>query len=137
MKKRIFGILILLAVAGAAVAFYMYQKPVASLAGEEAVVKMSSTDFFTAFAQDEQKANTDYTGKIVEITGEVVDIMTNSDQSTTLVLASDDPIFGVKCRIDPTFNKAPLPGSGETTTVKGRCTGMNADVELNECIIIN
>lgn len=137
MKKRIFGILVLFAVAAAAIAFYMYQKPVASLAGEEAVAAMSSTDFFAAFADDEQKANAAYTGKIVEITGEVVDIMTNSDQSTTLVLASDDPIFGVKCRIDPTFNKAPLPGSGETTTVKGRCTGMNADVELNECIITN
>lgn len=136
MKKIIIFTLLGLAIIGGSIAFYLYQKPVGSLAGDEPVGTFTSAALFEIFSDDEQAANTKYTGQVVEVSGEVVEIMQNSDASTTIVLSSADPIFGVKCRIDPEYNKKSLPETGAEVRVKGLCTGLNADVELNQCIIL-
>lgn len=136
MKKIIILFLLGAVITGASMGLYFYQKPVASLESQTPTGTFSSTELFEIFNTDEQAANAKYTGQVVEVSGEVVEIMENSDASTTLVLSSDDPIFGVKCRIDPEFNKKSLPKTGTEVRVKGLCTGVNADVELNQCIIL-
>jgi hypothetical protein len=136
MKKIIILFLLGAVIIGASMGLYFYQKPVASLESQTPTGTFSSTELFEIFNTDEQAANAKYTGQVVEVSGEVVEIMENSDASTTLVLSSDDPIFGVKCRIDPEFNKKSLPETGTEVRVKGLCTGVNADVELNQCIIL-
>ncbi len=136
MKKIIILFLVGALIIGASMGFYFYQKPVASLESETPLGTFTSTELFDLFNRDEPAANAKYTGQVVEVSGKVVEIMENSDESTTLVLSSDDPIFGVKCRIDPEFNKKSLPETGSEVRIKGLCTGMNADVELNQCIIL-
>jgi hypothetical protein len=136
MKKTIWIIIALVIVGGAAVAYYMYQKPVESLRDAEVAASLPGTELFSEFEQDLAASNKKYVGKVLKVNGQVIDKLTNADSSQTLVLASSDPIFGVKCRLDPKDNPATIPGKGATVTVKGLCTGLNADVELNQCIIL-
>ncbi len=113
----------------------MFQKPVESLRDQEADWKGSSEELFEAFDSDEAAGNKTYTGKILLVNGTVVETMVNADSSNTLILNSEHPIFGVKCRLDPKDNTSPIPSAGDNVSLKGLCTGMNSDVELNQCII--
>ncbi|NEN22989.1 hypothetical protein G3O08_05680 [Cryomorpha ignava] len=133
-KKIIFSVLILVAVA-VSIGYYMFQKPVESLRDKEATWQGSSEDLYDEFTADEVAGNKTFTGNILEVTGTVVDVMQNADSSSTLILNSSHPIFGVKCRIDPKFNKVETPSKGSEVSLKGLCTGINSDVELNQCII--
>lgn len=136
MKKSILLILALALVAGAAIGYYMYNKPVETLESREATAEISATALFSEFSKNETEAMATYEGKILEINGSLIEIMENSDGSTTLILDGGDPIFGVKCRLDPSVEGAAIPAKGESVSLKGLCIGMNADVEMNQCIIL-
>lgn len=136
MKKRtIILVLGALAISALAAALYLYQKPVGNLKSSKATHKTSASQFFEAFETDEAGATALYNGKIIEVEGKVVEILQNQDESTTLILESNHPIYGVKCRLDPAVNQD-IPLQNDQITLKGICTGFNADVELNLCIVL-
>lgn len=136
MKTKIISSIVIIAAIAISVGYYMFQKPVESLRDTEAVWEGSSDELFDAFQNDEATGNATYTGKILKVSGVVVETMLNSDSSKTIILSSSHPIFGVKCRLDPDDNDSPAPIKGEKITLKGLCTGINSDVELNQCIIL-
>ena len=136
MKKKIlFSVLIIGAIA-VGIGYYMFQKPVESLRDKSPTWQGTSEDLYDEFTSDEVEGNKTFTGNIIEVSGTVVEVMQNTDSSSTLILNSSHPIFGVKCRLDPKFNTAETPAQGKKVTLKGLCTGINSDVELNQCIIL-
>jgi hypothetical protein len=134
--KKVILILLVLVLAGAATGWYMYNKPVENLENQEATVKFAAVDLFQEFSENEAEAMKAYEGKVLEISGNLIEQMENSDGSTTLILDGGDPIFGIKCRLDPSVNSKVIPQAGEAVRLKGLCIGMNADVEMNQCIIL-
>ncbi len=135
MKKFILiGLVVAL---GAAIAGYFYvQQPVASIADDPAYGTYSSEALYTYFEEDEAKATEELTGKVLEVSGEIAEVLVNSDSSTTVVLRSAHPIFGVKCRYEPSATDLNVE-VGEMISIKGVCTGMTADVEMNQCVNLN
>lgn len=136
MKKIILIILGLILMLGAAVGWYMYQKPVNTLESREATARFKSTELFRAFQESEAESTKAYRGKVLEVSGKLVQEIENSDGSSTLILDGGDPIFGIKCRLDPAVSNQRIPPKGEQVTLKGLLIGMNADVEMNQCIIL-
>lgn len=136
MKKILFASLLAFAVVGVSIAWHLYNKPVATLEEADAEIDIDAKSLFTAFLEDETSASTKYRDKVLMVEGQVIEKLENSDGSTTLLLDGGDPIFGIKCRLDPSVEGLPLPEPGESIRIKGHCIGMNADVELNQCIII-
>jgi hypothetical protein len=135
MKKIIIAILLVGGV-GAAIALYLFQKPVASLESATPTATFTASALFDVFESNEVSAAEAYSGKVIEVSGTLAEIMKNEDGSTTLVLSSEHPIYGVKCRLDPDFKLLNIPEEGSTVKLKGLCTGYNADVELNQSIIL-
>jgi len=134
-KKIVFSVLIIGAIA-LGIGYYMFQKPVESLRDKDPAWQGMSEDLYENFSEDEVAGNKIFTGNILQVTGTVVEILQNSDSSSTLILNSSHPVFGVKCRLDPKFNTSKTPAEGAEITLKGLCTGINSDVELNQCIIL-
>jgi hypothetical protein len=134
--KKVLLILLALIVIGGAAGWYMYQKPVSSLENEDPVKTLTATELFEEFGENEQEAMKTYQNKVVEVSGKVIEQMENTDGSKTLILDGGDPIFGVKCRLDPSVETESLPQKGEEVRLKGLLIGMNADVEMNQCIIL-
>ncbi len=137
MVKKIGISVLVLALIGAAIGYYLFQKPVASFSSDAPAFSLSSEVLFDEFANDEVAALALYEGKLIEVRGPVVELMENSDGSTTLILAANDPIFGVKCRLDPGEAEVPTVSQGDVVQLKGLCIGMNSDVELDRCILIS
>ena len=71
-KKAIFfaGVLLCLLIL-AAVGFYWYQKPRAGVENEDAVYRFKATELYQSFQQDEKKADRQYSGKVLEVSGTV------------------------------------------------------------------
>ncbi len=135
MKKIIIAILLLGGIA-AATAYYLFQKPVESLEKAKPEATFTASALYDSFDSNEAAASEAYSGKVIEVSGTLTEIMKNEDGSTTLVLASDHPIYGVKCRLDPDFKLSNILTEGSVVKLKGLCTGFNADVELNQSIIL-
>lgn len=127
MIKKIIIPLLLLAVIGAGVGFYMYNKPVTKMAQMKVDEAVSAEQLFTAYEADEAAANAKYLDKVVEVKGKVV--KSNKDEEkTTIMLDTGDMLANIMCQMeDKTIE---LPKEGTTVTVKGLCSGYLTDVVL-------
>ena len=78
-----------------------------------------------------------YLDKVVEITGRIEDISTNTEGRTMVVLAAEGAMIGgVSGTLSPGFTDALASyKSGSEITLKCRCTGRLMDVVLVDCSI--
>lgn len=97
-------------------------------------VKVDARALFDEFVQDEQGANEKYLNKIVEVSGEVSTTQA-SNGSNSVVLRTNDPTYGVRCRLERG------PGEdvknykvGQSLTLKCVCSGYVQDVEMVQCV---
>jgi hypothetical protein len=119
-----------------AVFFALYNKPHRSVKGEEPAFDLSVSQLIEAFSDDENRADSMYTGKIIQVTGSLRKMIRN-DSTLILVLGADEELMGVSCYME----KTQIPRSekltrGESITVKGFCNGMLMDVVLDNGILV-
>jgi hypothetical protein len=138
MKKRkiIFFVLVLCLMVMAAIMWYWYQKPRASIAGVQPAYSLTASDLFQAFQVDETKANQQFLEKVIRVTGTVGEVQV-TDTTISILLASGDT-GGINCSV----RKGPgvedlVPAKGAAVTVKGRCIGFLMDVNLVDAVIEN
>ncbi|HND74463.1 MAG TPA: hypothetical protein PKW10_08460, partial [Saprospiraceae bacterium] len=99
MKKVLALILVGLVVA-AGVWFYV-NKGHEDVAGEKPELSINATELVKAFETNEQEANKQYVGKLIEVSGKIVQIDLTEDGSVNLLLESDNPMSTVLCQLDP------------------------------------
>lgn len=131
-------LIVLAVVAGAGVYWYVFLKPHQNLEDTKPEFTLSSTQLLKDFTEDESAANTKYSGKVVEVNGEVVAVQTG-EQGTAIIL--EDELFGVSVYLDSSFVAANQQltnktKAGETITIRGKCDGMLNDVVISRAIII-
>lgn len=127
MIKKILPIVLGLAFIGGAVAFYFYNKPVASLEHKKPDVVITAPDILTAYETDEDAANADYLGKVVQVSGAVT-MVTDEGGKIKVYLDTGSPMSAVICELaDP---EMPDLDPGEQVAVKGLCSGYLSDVIL-------
>lgn len=138
MKKRVYIISIISAVIllGIVILLSMYYKPHRSVTKEEAAFSMSAQELVDAFEEDEMKANSLYGGKVVEVNGQLKEVILN-DSTGILRLGDSSEMTAVSCYLQKvpegesaTFRK------GGTVTVKGICNGLLLDVVLDKCVVL-
>ena len=133
--KKYFKYLLVLAVLGAAVAYYMYNKPHKNISKAKADLELSALQLFTDFQDDEPKANTKYLDKIVAIEGVVKAVSKDENGMTSVTLEAGSDMFGVICQMDDLSQHKRLDfQEGEKVKFKGICTGVLMDVVLVRCV---
>ena len=133
MKKVlsfILGIIIILSLAFIVV----INLPQASIKNKAADYSIDANELFSAYSVNEAKANSTYNGKVIEVSGKLIDISEDEQGAPVLLLDSGDDFGGILCTLD---NKPKtLPSIGQKIKVKGQCNGILMDVVLNKCHII-
>ena len=100
-------------------------------------VKISSSELFTTYEQDEISANNKYLDKVIEVEGKVSQVKTDDHGKTKVHLATDDMIFEVICELDDFSNhKRKTFEIGENIVLKGICSGYLSDVIIVRSIEI-
>ncbi len=133
MKKVIIAVLVLCVVAGAAIGYYMWNKPHKDMAKVHVAYTLDADTLFAAYEADEAAADARYLGKVVAVSGTVTQVLPGD--KATVVLETANGIFGVRCESDP-FSKVPFPEykAGDKVTLKGECSGFLGDVVLVRCV---
>ena len=94
---------------------------------------LDASDLFNDFSNNEATANQKYLGKVVQITGEVVNVKTENSQTAVIL---EDDLFGVSTYLDSSF-VAENPkivkdvSPGQSVTLRGQCDGMLSDVVVS------
>jgi hypothetical protein len=146
MKRNTFILLVIvLFVVGATwYVFKISTGKVKSLEELETAAALNSAELIAAFEKDTAGANTLYLGKVLEVTGPVKSVE-KEEGAATVILGTKNTLSSVRCSMDSGYVKKALQlNPGSMVTVKGACTGYNADemglgsdVVLNRCIILS
>lgn len=135
MLKKIILALLALAAIGGGVGYYMWNKPLESMATQKADLGIPSNELFAAFKADENAANEKYVGKIVSVSGKVKESRT-VDGATKVVLEAGADDATILCELDVnTQHQRTTFNAGETVSLKGECAGADLDgtVMLSRC----
>jgi DNA/RNA endonuclease YhcR with UshA esterase domain len=115
--------------------FYWYHKPRTGLSDIKPDYTLSAKELYTAFQQDEQKANEQFVSKVIQVKGTVENVQA-TDSSLNVQLSSGDVLGGVNCSLVKDADNAPLtPSKGAVVEIKGRCIGYLMDVNLVDAVI--
>lgn len=135
--KKVIGVLLLIALIGGVVAYKMYNKPHRDIDAEPAAASLTAGELFTNYEESEDKSDTLYLDKVIEVTGTISELSENGAGNLTLLLADDGAMGGVSATCDSTVTNTGLE-VGQTVKIKGRCTGLNMfDVEMSNCFIVS
>jgi hypothetical protein len=144
MKKwiRIIAILAVIGLIAALLVWKFYiNKPHADIENTAAAYSLNVTELWKQYNQELKLSDSLYTGKVIEITGD----LSNIDKVDSLVylvfVMEPDPDFGnktIRCEMLAKYNEevaAIVPGS--PVKVKGFCSGYDqTDIKITKCSII-
>ena len=144
MKKNIYYwiiAIIALGVIAGGVGYLMYNKPHPDYTQMQPEKVLSVEDLYSAFTSSVPKANALYTGKVIQVSGNV-DHVETLDSTSIVVFVLGEGLFGdegVRCTFQSDYaNESDGLVSGSNISVKGYCTGYNeTDVILEHCVLID
>ena len=136
MKKRksktILVIFLAVVLGGAAVVYFMWNKPDRSVANEKGI-EVTAAQLVKDYQENEQEANKKYLDMALQVTGTVSQLDKNQEGQVTVMLSSDDAMTGVLCTLK---EEAGTLAAGSAITIKGFCSGMLSDVRLREAVVV-
>ena len=100
--------------------------PSTSVATREADVVVSASQLAIDYAENEEKGNDKYLGKVLRVSGEI--LMIEGDSPLTVVLVGND-LSNVRVELQDVPSE--IPEDGNIVTMQGVCSGVLLDVILN------
>lgn len=114
-----------------------FQRKPADISGVLPEVKINVAEIVGQYENDESKANRQYLGKIIEVAGNITEIINQQDTLINVLMGDTGSLHKVSCLLDNRHtNTVKKYRAGQLITLKGICTGFLLDVELNRCVIV-
>lgn len=138
-KKKIILLIIAVAIFGGGwYAYSEYNRKVKDLSKVSADMQLKMADLVSEFEKDEIGANALYLDKVIAVNGTLKAIEKDEANNYSLVLGDENSMASVRCSMDGDHQKK-VEGliTGAKVTVKGACTGFNADELLGSDVILN
>jgi hypothetical protein len=143
MKNKIITIAVAFIVIAVAAYFYVNRKT-QPLSDSKADYEISVIKFLEEYSADQVLSDKKYLGKIIQVDGNLKEIDTTDSGFLTFVLGEEGTMSSVRCSVDTSLI---LDQSnykiGSAVSLKGECTGFNADdlglgadIVLNRSIVI-
>ncbi len=142
MKKmiKIILVLIVLGIIGGGYAYYYtFHKPHKNTFDIKAEYSLAAPDLFSKFESDEDSANKEYLGKILEVKGKIVDV---KEFNGNYEISLEDEMEGITCLVDSNYavqQKRELDNlkTGQIIKVKGQCNGYMMGVKMDRCVLVS
>jgi hypothetical protein len=134
INKKLISIIVLV---GISIYFYLYLSFSDINITDTVSFKNTKSELLLAdFKEDEKKADTFYTGRVIEITGIVKEVSFLNNRNT-LILQGENKNSGVICDMNSTqIDATSKITKGQKVTIKGMYKGFLKDVVMLNCILI-
>jgi hypothetical protein len=137
MLRKILAIVAVLLVIGAAVGYYMWNKPHRTAEDEKPAATLTADELFNQFNSDAAGSNAKYLDKVIQVSGVVNSVKTTENNETKIALQTPDEMGIAEISVIlKAGEKADQIKDGTTVVLKGICSGFNTDVELRQAVII-
>ena len=146
---KIIGIIVVIcAIIGAVVGYFIYNKPHKNYEKAEADFTLTANELYDAFNDNAADAGEMYRDKVVQVTGTVDEISELQDSSTALIFGADNAMMGgINAKLSTDYfsddeyrQELKKVNSGDQVSVKCRCVGFDQDliseVKLDNCYIV-
>ena len=135
--KHILIVLSLLLLVGGYMGYRIYNTPHTNMAKEKSDVTATAEQVFRDY-QNEEAGNAKYLGKVIELTGEILEINKKEENRHQIILDTGDMMSRISCDMDYLAEHPKLSNYkvGDKIKLKGYGTGMIMDIVLDRCIII-
>ena len=134
--KKISITVLLLAVIVGIIGYYYYNKPREGADGRSPVATLTASALLDAYDANEEKANADYNGKVIVISGKATEKSADAKGIMSIMLQGTG-LSGVNCQFSKSENeKISSVNTGDSVYVKGICTGKLTDVVLVDCVFL-
>lgn len=134
MKKILWIVgLFLLLIAGTGL--YLLNMPKASIENKTVDVSIHAAALYNEYSGDEKTSNQKYIGKVVETSGNILELSKDEMGADVILLAAGNAPGGILCTLEKGQSIDSLKNN-DLVKIKGQCTGMLMDVVLNKCIIV-
>jgi hypothetical protein len=111
--------------------YYLFNKPIESLKSYQPDQILDANQFLSVFEEDESKANKLFLDKVIQVSGTIEKI-----ENQSIYIKTDNPMSSIIFEME-SGQDISLLKSGDTTTIKGLCTGYLMDVVLIRSILLN
>ncbi len=136
LSKYLLAAVLLLLAAGIYV-YREYNRKAPDTSELAAAYALTGIQLIQAFQNGEANANTLYLGKVLAVSGTIKSVESDSSGTQTLVLGDASSMSSVRCIMEKSSAVASY-AEGKTITIKGICTGYNADdMGLGADVILN
>jgi hypothetical protein len=131
--KKVLLLLLAVILIGGAVGYYEWNKPHENMAKAKVDLALDAAQLFNDYNADETACNQKYLDKVIVVSGKVKE--SSKDGGSFKVSLETGKEFGVVCTLDETVThpRTDFP-VGETIKIKGRCSGLNLDVQMDHCV---
>ena len=114
-----------------------YNRKPADLTTEKPQETIASSELIKAFKLDEAKANKQFLGKTIMVSGFITEINKGQDTLVNIFLGDSTQIEKISCIMDMRKkNSFANLKTGTQISVIGFCTGFLQDVEMSRCVIV-
>jgi len=135
MKRNLIAIVLISAAALGYYAFQQYNKTHPDLSQSKVDFRLSASDLFNTYSDNESAADSIYLGKTLEVTGSISNI-DRENTSSKIYLDTGDALSSVLCEMDDAVDISHL-SEGDAIVIRGIVAGSLMDVVLNRCILID
>ena len=140
-KRNILISLLLLALAGVAVGYYLFNKGPVDVKGSSAI-KTDAVGLYEQFDADSAGALKNYSGKILQVAGIVTAVSLNQKKEKIILLKTNTGGASVNCSMEEDPGEIKI---NDAVNIKGICSGIGqgdedlgikGDVYLTRCFLI-
>lgn len=118
-KKNILISLGLLILAAAATGYYLWNMPHKDVKHASGL-KVGAIELYNTFSTDSSKAKDQYTEQVLEVSGQVVQVLQNQQHQQVILLKTAIAGASVNCTMEET---AAATKQGDNVIIKGICSG--------------
>lgn len=143
MKKKkillkILAVVLIVIIGTALLAFREFYRKPKDLTNLKPKFTVSAIDFIKEFGTDDKKADAKYLDKVIEVNGVVKEMKKDENGYYTIVLGDTSAMSSVRCSMDSLHNDGLQNiARGNNLSIKGVCTGYNAEEFLGSDVILN
>jgi len=131
-KKYILITILVVAIGGASVGYYLYNKKHFSVESSAPVAEITAAALHQTFATDSILAKNKFIGdeinhKVIKVEGEIADIKKDQQGNTIVLLKTTTDGAFINCTME---GKSENIKAGSKIAIKGICTGYNFDADM-------
>lgn len=135
MNQKTSYILAAVCLLAAILIYYFKSDSLVSETQNIAAIEINAVNLYSAFENNEEKADSLYKEKLIQVSGHISEISKNNDGEYEILLETKNELGYVACRVANSSPNQDLILENKNIKLTGICSGLMMDVLVINCVV--